>query len=73
VRLVVDVVAKTVRVLGRLDQCARRTTRFTVEFIPRRRQVTVMTQPFDDARLEEVGFVDELTPTTSAIVILGYN
>ena len=32
-----------------------------------------MTQPYDDARLEEVGFVDELTPTTSAIVILGYN
>jgi len=32
-----------------------------------------MTQPYDDARLEEVGFVDELTPSTSAIVILGYN
>lgn len=45
----------------------------TLESIPRRRQVTVMTQPYDDARLEEVGFVDELTPTTSAIVILGYN
>ncbi len=33
----------------------------------------MMTQPFDESRLEEIGFVDELTPTTSAIVILGYN
>ena len=32
-----------------------------------------MTQPLDEARLEDSGFVDELTPTTSAIVILGYN
>ena len=32
-----------------------------------------MTQPFDESRLDEIGFVDELTPTTSAIVILGYN
>jgi hypothetical protein len=32
-----------------------------------------MTQPLDEARLEDVGYVDELTPTTSAIVILGYN
>ncbi len=33
----------------------------------------VMTQTFDESRLEEIVFVDELTPTTSAIVILGYN
>jgi hypothetical protein len=45
----------------------------TLEVIRRRRQVNVMTQPFDDTRVEEIGFVDELTPTTSAIVILGYN
>jgi hypothetical protein len=32
-----------------------------------------MTQPLDEARLDDVGYVDELTPTTSAIVILGYN
>jgi hypothetical protein len=32
-----------------------------------------MTQPLDEARLEDGGYVDELTPTTSAIVILGYN
>ena len=32
-----------------------------------------MTQPLDEARLEDIGYVDELTPTTSAIVILGYN
>ena len=30
-------------------------------------------QPTDDARPEEIGFVDELAPATSAIVILGYN
>jgi len=36
-------------------------------------QVTAMTQPLDEARLEEIGFVDELAPTTSAIVVLGYN
>jgi hypothetical protein len=32
-----------------------------------------MTQPLDEARLDEIGFVDELAPTTSAIVVLGYN
>jgi hypothetical protein len=32
-----------------------------------------MTQPLDEARLDDVAYVDELTPTTSAIVILGYN
>ncbi len=32
-----------------------------------------MTQPSDDTRLEESAFVDELSPTTSAIVVLGYN
>jgi hypothetical protein len=32
-----------------------------------------MTQPLDESRLEESGFVDELTPSTSAIVVLGYN
>ncbi len=30
-------------------------------------------QAMDDVRLEEVGFVDEPAPATSAIVILGYN
>jgi len=44
-----------------------------LEVIPPRRQVTAMTQPVNDARLEEIGFVDELAPTTSAIVVLGYN
>lgn len=32
-----------------------------------------MMQPADDPRLAEVGFVDEPAPTTSAIIILGYN
>jgi hypothetical protein len=32
-----------------------------------------MTQPLDEVRLEESTFVDELSPTTSAIVVLGYN
>jgi hypothetical protein len=32
-----------------------------------------MTQPTDDGRTEESGFVDELAPSTSAIVVLGYN
>ncbi len=32
-----------------------------------------MTQPVNEARLEEIAFIDELTPTTSAIVVLGYN
>ncbi|MDF2576175.1 MAG: hypothetical protein K0S05_3087 [Agromyces sp.] len=32
-----------------------------------------MTQPLDEVRLDEVGFADEPAPTTSAIVILGYN
>lgn len=32
-----------------------------------------MTQPANEVRLEEIGFVDEPSPTTSAIVILGYN
>jgi hypothetical protein len=44
-----------------------------VETHTRKRQVTAMTQPLDEARLDDVGYVDELTPTTSAIVILGYN
>jgi len=43
------------------------------DLIPRMRQVTAMTQPLDEPRLEEVGFVDELAPATSAIVVLGYN
>jgi hypothetical protein len=34
---------------------------------------TLETYPFDEARLEEIVFVDELSPTTSAIVVLGYN
>lgn len=38
-----------------------------------RRQVIAMTQPSDEVRFEEIGFVDEPAPTTSAIVILGYN
>jgi len=37
------------------------------------RQVTEMAQPLDEVRLEEIGFVDEPAPSTSAIVILGYN
>ena len=45
----------------------------TWDLIPRRTQVMAMTQPLDEARLEEIGFVDELAPTTSAIVVLGYN
>ena len=32
-----------------------------------------MTQDLNEARLEEIAFVDEIAPTTSAIVILGYN
>ena len=32
-----------------------------------------MTQPHDDGRHEDAGFVDELAPATSAIVVLGYN
>lgn len=40
---------------------------------PTQRQVTAMTQSPDDTRLEEIAFVDELSPTTSAIVVLGYN
>ena len=32
-----------------------------------------MTQPVNESRLEENTFVDELSPTTSAIVVLGYN
>lgn len=32
-----------------------------------------MTQPSDEGRHEEPGFVDELAPSTSAIVVLGYN
>ena len=32
-----------------------------------------MTQPMNEVRLDEVVFVDEPAPTTSAIVILGYN
>jgi hypothetical protein len=32
-----------------------------------------MTQPMNEVRLDEVVFVDEPSPTTSAIVILGYN
>ncbi|MCP2372583.1 hypothetical protein BJ978_003259 [Agromyces terreus] len=42
-----------------------------------------MTQPFetfvletrtsDERRVEEIVFVDELSPSTSAIVVLGYN
>ena len=32
-----------------------------------------MTQDLDEARLDEIAWVDELAPTTSAIVILGYN
>ncbi len=32
-----------------------------------------MTQPSEQVRLEENPFVDELSPTTSAIVVLGYN
>jgi hypothetical protein len=35
--------------------------------------VTAMTQPSDDSRFDENGFVDELAPSTSAIVVLGYN
>jgi hypothetical protein len=36
-------------------------------------RVTAMTQPLDEIRLDDIGFVDEPSPTTSAIVILGYN
>jgi hypothetical protein len=32
-----------------------------------------MTQPLDEVRLEEIGRVVEPAPTTSAIVIVGYN
>ncbi|MCP2368765.1 hypothetical protein BCL57_002941 [Agromyces flavus] len=32
-----------------------------------------MTQPSDQGRPDETGFVDELAPATSAIVVLGYN
>jgi hypothetical protein len=32
-----------------------------------------MTQPVSEIRLDDVVFVDEPSPTTSAIVILGYN
>lgn len=32
-----------------------------------------MTQPSDDNRNDEIAFVDELAPATSAIVVLGYN
>ncbi|MBM7505506.1 hypothetical protein JOD46_002963 [Agromyces aurantiacus] len=32
-----------------------------------------MTQPSDDGRHDEPVFVDELAPSTSAIVVLGYN
>ena len=32
-----------------------------------------MTQDLDEARLDEIAWVDEASPTTSAIVILGYN
>jgi hypothetical protein len=37
------------------------------------KQVTAMTQPHDENRTDELAFVDELAPTTSAIVVLGYN
>ena len=40
---------------------------------PTQRQVTAMTQALDEARLDEIVVVDELSPTTSAIVVLGYN
>lgn len=45
----------------------------TVVNHPTQRQVTAMTQPSDETRLEESAFLDELSPTTSAIVVLGYN
>jgi hypothetical protein len=32
-----------------------------------------MTQDLDEARLDEIVWVDEASPSTSAIVILGYN
>ncbi|SFR73091.1 hypothetical protein SAMN05428970_1491 [Agromyces sp. CF514] len=45
----------------------------SVVTLPTQRQVNAMTQPSDEWRLEESAFVDELSPTTSAIVVLGYN
>jgi hypothetical protein len=32
-----------------------------------------MAQDLDETRLDEIAWVDEITPATSAIVILGYN